>query len=257
MGKHKIKVNQERCIGCGLCVKDCVAHNIVMKQEKASIIAHDCVMCGHCVAVCPQRAVAISGYEEKPVVIGQERRLDPEAVLDVIRFRRTIRQFQDTRIPDAVVRRILEAGRYTHTATNMQDVSYIVLDQEKDRMEQYAVDLFRKVKPVAGLFSSVARRNEIGKDFFFFQAPLVIVVVAKNMGNGYLAAQNMEFVAEAHGLGVLFSGFFSVAVNVSPKLRKALGIPKGKRVATTLVLGYPKVKYQRSAQREKVDVRYL
>ena len=85
----------------------------------------------------------------------------------------------------------------------------------------------------------------------------MIVILSKEKLNGALAAQNMEFVAEANGLGVLFSGFFSMAANLSPKLKKALGVSKGKKVVTTLVLGYPKVKYRRSAQREKLDVRYL
>lgn len=61
----------------------------------------------------------------------------------------------------------------------------------------------------------------------------------------------MEFVAEANGLGVLFSGFFTSSANISPKIKKALNVPKGKKVAATLVLGYPGVKFLRSAPREK------
>ena len=53
----------------------------------------------------------------------------------------------------------------------------------------------------------MARNQTIGERFFFFNAPIAIVVLAKDRTNGILAAQNMEFVAEANGLGVLFSGF--------------------------------------------------
>lgn len=56
---------------------------------------------------------------------------------------------------------------------------------------------------------------------------------------------------------MLFSDYFTKAANNSPKIKKKLGITKGKKVITTLVLGYPKVKYQRSVQREEVDVTYL
>ena len=152
---------------------------------------------------------------------------------------------------------ILEAGRLTHTAKNLQDVSFIILDKKKEKIEQMAVQLFRKVKPLADLFSPMARRNKIDDHFFFFHAPIVIVIAAKDKGNGVLAAQNMEFVAEANGLGVLFSGFFTIAANSSRRIRKTLGIPKGKKAAATLVLGYPKVKYQRSAQRNKLDVKFM
>lgn len=156
-----------------------------------------------------------------------------------------------------MIAQILEAGRLTHTAKNLQDVSFAVLEKEKDRMEQMAVSLFKKAKPVADLFSPMAKNNTIDSHFFFFNAPAVIVIMAKNKTNGILAAQNMEFVAEANGLGVLFSGFFTMAANASPKIRKAMKVPKGKRVAMTLVLGYPDVKFFRSAQRKKADVRYM
>lgn len=256
MAEHIIKIDKEKCIGCGLCVKDCVAGNIALKNHKADIFTNDCIQCGHCAAVCPKEAVSISGYDIKPVPKEKEVRLDPEEVLHVIRYRRTVRQFQEKKIPKDVLVQILEAGGMTHTAKNMRDVSLIVLDKEKAEYERLAVNLFQKVKPLADLFSPMAKRNQIGDHFFFFQAPAVIVITAKSGIDGALAAQNMEFAAEANGLGVLFSGYFTAAVNHSRKLKKALGIPKGKKAVTTLVLGYPKVKYLRSVPRNKVSVQY-
>ena len=83
------------------------------------------------------------------------------------------------------------------------------------------------------------------------------MILAEDKTNGLLAAQNMEFVAEAHGLGVLYSGFFTAAANASPKIKKALGVPKGKRVAMTLVLGYPDIHFLRSTPHKRLDVRFL
>ena len=149
-------------------------------------------MCGQCTAVCPQKAISITGYDMEQVEKGEDIFLNPEDVLDVIRFRRTIRRFRQEEIPKDVIRQILEAGRLTHTAKNMQDVSFVVLDQEKNRVEQMAVRLFQKIKPFADLFSPMARNNTIDDQFFFFNAPIVIVILAKNKTNGILAAQNME-----------------------------------------------------------------
>ena len=257
MAKHAVKIHTSLCIGCGLCAKTCAAHNIVLKNKKAETILDDCILCGQCSAVCPKEAVTISGYDTKPITQNGTVHLDPHEVLDVIRFRRTIRQFQKKEIPHAVLEQILEAGSLTHTAKNMQDVSFVVLEKEKDAVEQMAVRLFKKLKPFADLFSPIASRNKRHPHFFFFQAPTVIVILAKDKTNGILAAQNMEFVAEANGLGVLFSGFFTSSANISPKIKKALNVPKGKKVAATLVLGYPGVKFLRSAPREKPDVRYM
>ncbi len=139
----------------------------------------------------------------------------------------------------------------------MQDVSYVVLTTEKNRIEKMAVKVFRAIKPIANLFSLMARNNEINDDFFFFNAPAVIVILARDKTNGILAAQNMEFVAEANGLGVLYSGFFTMAANMSRKIKKTMGVSKGKKVAMTLVLGYPNIKFLRSTPHKELDVRYM
>ena len=152
---------------------------------------------------------------------------------------------------------ILEAGRLTHTAKNLQDVSYIVLNREKENIEEMAVKIFKSIKPFANLFVPMARKRKIDDNFFFFNAPIVIVIVAKEKTNGILAAQNMEFVAEANGLGVLYSGFFTMAANASRKIKKAIGIPKGKKVAMTLVIGYPNMKFLRSTPHKELEVKYM
>lgn len=257
MSQHKVMIDTDKCIGCGICAKTCVAHNIAINDKKAETVLDDCLMCGQCAAVCPKEAVSISGYDDKQINKEENIRLNPDDVLEVIHFRRSVRQFKQEKVPREIIEQILEAGRLTHTAKNMQDVSFVVLDQEKDRIERMAVSLFKKMKPFADLLSPMAKNNKITDHFFFFNAPVVIVILAENKTNGILAAQNMEFVAEAHGLGVLFSGYFTTAANTSRKIKNALKVPRGKSIAMTLVIGYPDVKFFRSAPRKKLDVTYM
>lgn len=84
---------------------------------------------------------------------------------------------------------------------------------------------------------------------------MAIVVVARDKVNGALAAANMALVAEACGLGVLYSGFFAMAANHSRSLRKLLKLKRGDKSVMTLVLGYPGVKYHRTAQKEAASIR--
>lgn len=64
----------------------------------------------------------------------------------------------------------------------------------------------------------------------------------------------MAFMAEAYGLGVLFSGFFTTCVNMSSKIRKIMGVPKKPKAVTTLVIGYPAVKYHRTPHRKPLNM---
>ena len=68
---------------------------------------------------------------------------------------------------------------------------------------------------------------------------------------------DMELVAEAQGLGVLYSGFFAIAVKHSAKLQKLMGVSGRRKAVTALVLGYPAVRYLRSAPREPARVTWL
>ena len=51
-------VNQEVCIGCGSCKKNCAHGAITIADKKASIDTNVCVGCGRCVGACPVDAVS-------------------------------------------------------------------------------------------------------------------------------------------------------------------------------------------------------
>lgn len=254
MKEHLINVDKDRCIGCGQCQRDCPESNILVKDKKARILSQNCIKCGHCVAVCPKAAVFMTGFKELPEEMKSPVVLDPEQLLAALKTRRTIRQFQDQNVPMDVLRQIIEAGRWTHSGENAQNVSYVILKDQMEPYEALAVGMFRKLFPLAKLLNPVVKHVTIDDHFFFKKAPAVILVVSRDKINGALAASNMELMAQAHGLGVLYSGFFAMAVNHSAALRRKLGLKRGERLVTALVLGYPAVKYHRTAQREAAGV---
>ena len=51
-------VNQDLCIGCGVCVDECPVEAIMQDQSSKAIINDDkCIRCGKCHDVCPEEAV--------------------------------------------------------------------------------------------------------------------------------------------------------------------------------------------------------
>lgn len=51
-----MKVDLDRCIGCGTCVQDCPLDAIRLKKKKA-VIGDRCSECGACLRVCPEEAI--------------------------------------------------------------------------------------------------------------------------------------------------------------------------------------------------------
>jgi uncharacterized Fe-S center protein len=57
--KNPPKVNRDKCVGCGECVRYCPVEAIHLEDRKAVIDGDTCIRCGECTVTCPQRAIAI------------------------------------------------------------------------------------------------------------------------------------------------------------------------------------------------------
>lgn len=247
---HRVIIDKDKCIGCGLCKSDCVGFDIDIVDKKAVANGKSCIMCGHCEAICPQGAVNITGYDDEIEEFDEQVRLNPNQLMEAIKTRRTIRQFTDKKVPQEIIDMIFEAGRMAPTGANSQGTSYVLLDKSKAKCEAVAVKMFSNIVRFGKKIIPQLSSMKIGPHFFFKNAPVVIVIFGKDVVSASLAAQNMAFMAEANGLGVLFSGFFTTCVNMSSKIRKIMGIPKKPKAVTTLVIGYPAVKYRRTPHRK-------
>ena len=267
-------VDVEKCIGCGKCVKDCFPQDIEMVEGKAKINNVRCIKCGHCIAICPMAAVSTDEYnmEEVKDYNKEDFNLDADNLLNFIKFRRTIRQFKDKKIETEKITKIIDAGRFTQTGGNMQDVAYIVVKDGLDELKTLTLESLKKMgeymlanlTPETKMYEMYAKmwvnmyeeyqENPEKNDKLFFNAPAVIVVVANSDVNGALASSNMELMTNALGLGTFFSGFFVRAAQGNKKIMDFLGVKEGKQIVTCMIIGYPKVKYLRTTPRKESDI---
>lgn len=55
----RLKVDQEKCISCHHCDRECPMSLVVTEMVKQNRMAHDeCILCGNCVDVCPKGVIA-------------------------------------------------------------------------------------------------------------------------------------------------------------------------------------------------------
>lgn len=264
-----VEISKQKCIGCGLCVQDCPMRNLSLADGKAKVRGN-CMECGHCFAVCPSHAVQITGCPSDGVIgLNQERlSVDGDSLLELIKSRRSIRNFQAKGISRETWSKVLEAGRFTASAANKQDVKYTVVQDElgnvKKRLWSGLKEMLCTMKtahgesnPLLEQFQAMCDMHEKypENDPLFFHAPAVLIITSAVPLNGGLACSNIELMAHAEGLGVLISGFIQTILGRNEELCNYLHIEKEK-ICACLLVGYPAVRYQRSVPRNKTDIQW-
>lgn len=268
-----MKVNTDKCVGCSQCIKDCPVRDIELVEGKARVKNETCLKCGHCIAVCPKNAVTTDEYdmEEVKAYSKDEFEIESDKLMNFIKFRRSVRRFKNQSIEKEKLEKIIDAGRFTQTGTNAQDVAYTVVTEGIDELKNMAFDSLKKsaenilgnltpenekYKKYAQMWLNMynAFKADAKNDSLFFNAPAVIVVTANSQVDGALASSNMELMADAASLGTFFSGFFVFAAGGNKEIKDFIGVKEGKAIVTCMVLGYPDVKYLRTVPRKKADV---
>lgn len=261
---RKILIDRNACTGCKLCIADCPSHILILQDQKATVSSDRCLKCGHCIAVCPVNAVAIQGYDMNEVIPFDPANftLNEDTFLNAIKFRRSVRQFINRKVEPHKLEKIIEAGRFTPTGTNSQNVRYVVVEQDIARMEKAALQVAKRLQWLAVAISKVIKlpydlsKYELKEGFFFHKAPALILTISKDDLNAALASMSMELMAEAMGLGTLYVRLFTEVANRNKTIKKMIGLAKREKVVMCLALGYPAVHYLRTVPRNKARIEW-
>ena len=143
-------------------------------------------------------------------------------ILELVRTRRSVRQYTNEPVSEEDMNKILEAGRWAPSANNSQPWEFVVLRSREVRKE------------LAGTLTW-------GR--FLSQAALGIVVVidetasSNPVEDGAAATQNMLLEAHSLGLGACWIGAYGSAYEANA--RKVLNVPEHKRLVSIITIGYP------------------
>jgi nitroreductase len=151
-------------------------------------------------------------------------------VFEAVRTILAVRAYQDTPVPEDVVRRIVEAAHLSPSSMNKQPWHFIVV-QDRDTL------------------SALGQRDRTGP--YVAQAPLAVVVAIETdskfaESDASRAVQNMMLTAWADGVGSNWAGWYGLE-----EVAKLLGVPATHQVLTIIPFGYPAAKVGRGKKQRK------
>jgi nitroreductase/NAD-dependent dihydropyrimidine dehydrogenase PreA subunit len=180
----KMKVNREKCTGCGRCEQNCLFRTMKIGEDKKAFFQEGkaCFSCYNCMVVCPQEAISIdspyhvdSGFwktlphEMKAVKPLQPHNAkgEPDEWTEtekIIYNRRSVRNFLDKPVPEPLIRRVIEAGRAAPSGGNSQPWQFIVISNKGiiDRLNSIS---YRMIKQRYDLYQSDTGVQDLMKQY--------------------------------------------------------------------------------------------
>lgn len=264
--KH-LNIDEEKCVGCGLCKEVCVRDNIEIIDNKAVDVESNCFDCGQCSTLCPTNAITIKVYE------GQESRIEsydpnkiPISYEDMLQFykqRRTCRWFKEDKISTETFEKLMEAAYYSPNRQNIQDVEFVLIDQQ---MHEFMTHVYSIIKAkeeeyfrIKHLGNYLADENRDPKWHpLLWEGHQLLLAFSGNKTDAVIAMTRVELLAYTLGLGGFHSLFINMAEEIdNEKLMEFFPeIDSNKHMYAAFVIGIPRVKYLRTRPHKEIKLTY-
>ena len=186
-----------------------------------------------------------------------------------LRSRRSTRCYKQEPVARELVMKLLDMARLAPTASNSQNIAYLVIEQREVlnkavevivqwMEEQVKTGLFHKSFPL-----HISAWRERQEDTILRQAPQIILATApqefaKGRENTISAFSYLELFAPALGLGSCWAGILEMCLlaDYGPLLA-LFSIPAGQRATGAVMIGYPRYKFKRLPDRNPLKVNFL
>ncbi len=145
-------------------------------------------------------------------------------MLDLIKTRRSVRKFKPDRVPDELLEKILEAGRWAPSGLNNQAWRFAIVTDKQTIARISGLTHYTKIvlaaQALIPVFLDTAKSYHREKDIQSIGACL----------------QNMLLEIHALGLGAVWLGEI---IKSNEQIKKILGLPEELELMAVIALGYP------------------
>ena len=265
-----IKVDQNKCVKCGLCVADCPACILDMGENGPEChVDRGCMSRGHCVAICPTGAMDNKYTPREEMVPVPASVISEQQAYDFLRSRRSVRLFKPQPPKQEDVLKLLNICRYAPTAGNSQSMYFTVISNPDtlaairratacwmaEEVEKGTVNK-RYFKAVLHTF------HEKKVDIIGRNAPMLIFVSTRRLNvtgvsNSEQCLAYAELFAPAVGLGTTIAGFIQACgIAGYQPLLDLVGIHPKQKLVGCMMVGYPRVKYKLMPERQHLKCEF-
>lgn len=167
-------------------------------------------------------------------------------LFEIFRNRRSVRSYRDKPVSMDIIQNRINDSMLAPSAGNEQPWKFVVV-RKREMIDRISADCKKSfLERLAANPDDSAKKYEkmLQNEAFhiFYHAPAVVFIIGdpavKNLvADCALAASYFMFSATSVGLGTCWVNF---GREMSPELRKELGIPENLEIVVPLALGYPK-----------------
>lgn len=153
-------IDEDICIGCGLCVKVCPFGTISMQDGKATVSGEISLNCGHCMAACPVEAIRVTSLEPALSDFASFH-VDPRwiphgdfetgSLVRLMASRRSCRNYQDRPVDRLMLDDLVKVAVTAPSATNSQAWTFALLPSRKAVMAlvELVADFYSRLNRLA------------------------------------------------------------------------------------------------------------
>lgn len=275
-----IKVDQEKCNACGICVRICHEYCLHLENDILIIDYKYCSTCTQCIAVCPKQA--LTWDDVKPEVFNRSLYPDPVQFAELLMERRTVRDFKDKKIERALLEEI--AGYAVYAPTHNFNLRVIIIDNENiislaDSIVLRSSNSIYKWFYKPGIINILVRLFTPGLESEFLQAkpklesarkrdkafrtdPAAIILIIGNkriplsLESAQYALYNIDLYAQTKGLACRNLVGNQAMLNRNRYFRRLTGLKRNEKILGTILLGYPAVKFRNKVLGKKIGIQW-
>ena len=270
---HNFKVDAEKCISCGLCVKDCLFQLLELQDGHPALLYPDkCIGCLHCFAICPVGAITMDDHNasDAPLITPLPSAASMEAL---VRQRRSIRLYKQENCAQELINKLLQLAWDAPSGVNQHLLQITVIDdmavmaelREKlySGLESIALrdDLSAHTRRLLGILgpdmTKWRQEDRILRHAPHFTLAAYSDTAITGLPDAFIYLSYFESLAVTHGLGTLWCGYLDHCLRIMPELTNWLGIGANYKIAYPMLFGIPAEKYRRGINRAPVNINHV